>query len=72
MPVTIKSATYGANTLSREQQAEDLRDLLNRAYWKRAINVYNFYSPPLTPTSEPRFDLLVTDLYIAPYLPIPL
>ena len=36
MPVTIKPATHGANVLSREQQAEDSRDLLHRACWKES------------------------------------
>ena len=36
MPVTIKPATHGANTLRREQQAEDSRDLLNRACRKES------------------------------------
>lgn len=36
MPVTIKPATHGANILSREQQAEDSRDLLHRACRKES------------------------------------
>ena len=36
MPVTIKPATHGADVLSREQQAEDSRDLLHRACRKES------------------------------------
>ena len=36
MPVTIKPAAHGAKILSREEQAEDSRDLLNRACWKES------------------------------------
>ena len=36
MPVTIKPATHGPKILSREQQAEDSRDLLNRVCRKES------------------------------------
>lgn len=36
MPVTIKPATHGACVLSREEQAEDSRDLLRRACTKES------------------------------------